>query len=86
MIQRADRLYAEGRWAEAAAAYRELLRADPRNSDADRWKRRAVAASRADYEVTSRRLPSAPKAAQKSAAEPRDKASLSAPAADEAQH
>ena len=37
--QRADRLFAEGRWAEAAAVYRELLRRNPRNDDADRWRR-----------------------------------------------
>jgi hypothetical protein len=46
--QRADRLFSEGRWSEAAAAYRELLRRDPRNDDAERWRRRLVAAENAD--------------------------------------
>ena len=31
-VERANRLFTEGRWAEAAAAYRELLRRDPNNS------------------------------------------------------
>jgi hypothetical protein len=48
LLQRADRLFAEGRWAEAAATYRELLRRDPRNEDAERWRRRLVAAENAD--------------------------------------
>ena len=43
-VARADRLYAEGRWAEAARAYRELLRHDPRNADAARWRQRLAAA------------------------------------------
>ncbi|HVY36704.1 MAG TPA: hypothetical protein VHM31_02180, partial [Polyangia bacterium] len=40
---RADRLFAQARWAEAAIAYRELLRDDPRNADAPRWRRRLTA-------------------------------------------
>jgi len=48
LAQRADRLFSEGRWSEAAAAYRELLRQDPRSQDADRWRRRLVAAESAD--------------------------------------
>ncbi|HEY6476880.1 MAG TPA: hypothetical protein VI456_09890, partial [Polyangia bacterium] len=44
---RADRLYAEGHWAEAARAYRELLRRDPRNADAARWRQRLAAAEAA---------------------------------------
>jgi len=43
-VAQADRLFAEGRWAEAARAYRELLRSDPRNADAGRWKQRLTAA------------------------------------------
>ena len=43
-IAQADRLFAAGRWAEAARAYRELLRSDPRNADAGRWKQRLAAA------------------------------------------
>jgi hypothetical protein len=46
-VARADRLYAEGRWAEAARAYRELLRRDPRNTDAPRWRQRLTAAEAA---------------------------------------
>src|SRR5262249_54389322 len=48
LAQRADRLFAEGRWGEAAEAYRELLRRDPRNDDAERWRRRLIAAENAD--------------------------------------
>jgi hypothetical protein len=46
-VARADRLYAEGRWAEAARAYRELLRRDPRNAAAPRWRQRMAAAEAA---------------------------------------
>jgi hypothetical protein len=53
ILLRADRLFAEGRWAEAAALYRELLRRDPRNDDAERWRRRLVAAENA--EITAQR-------------------------------
>ena len=48
LAQRADRLFAEGRWAEAAEVYRELLQRDPRNEEAERWRRRLVAAESAD--------------------------------------
>jgi anti-sigma factor RsiW len=44
---RADRLYAEGHWSEAARAYRELLRRDPRNANAARWRQRLAAAEAA---------------------------------------
>jgi hypothetical protein len=43
-VQRADRLFAEGRWMEAASAYRTLLRDDPKNGDADRWRKRLALA------------------------------------------
>jgi Putative zinc-finger len=43
----ADRLFSEGRWNEAAAAYRELIRRDPRNGDANRWRQRLIAAEAA---------------------------------------
>jgi hypothetical protein len=43
----ADRLFAAGRWVEAANAYRELLRRDPRNPDAPRWRKRLAAAQAA---------------------------------------
>ena len=46
-VARADRLFSEGRWAEAAAAYRDLLRHDPRNADAGRWRQRLAAAEAA---------------------------------------
>jgi len=46
-VARADRLYAEGRWSEAAGAYRELLRRDPRNADAPRWRQRLATAEAA---------------------------------------
>jgi len=40
---RADRLFAQRRWAEAALAYRDLLRDDPHNPDAPRWRQRLAA-------------------------------------------
>jgi hypothetical protein len=46
-VARADRLFAAGRWAEAAIAYRDLLRRDPRNPDAPRWRKRLAAAQAA---------------------------------------
>lgn len=46
-VAHADRLFSEGRWAEAAAAYRDLLRRDPRNADAGRWRQRLAAAEAA---------------------------------------
>ena len=48
LLQRADRLFADGRWTEAAAIYRELLRRDPRSDDAERWRRRLAAAETAE--------------------------------------
>ena len=68
ITQRADRLFAEGRWAEAAALYRELLRRDPRSDDAERWRRRLVAAENAD--VTEKRNASV---AAKRARRPKEK-------------
>jgi len=46
-VARANRLFTEGRWAEAAAAYRELLRRDPNNSEAARWRQRLAVAEAA---------------------------------------
>jgi len=46
-VARADRLFTAGRWAEAARAYRELLRRDPRNPEAGRWRQRLSAAEAA---------------------------------------
>jgi hypothetical protein len=46
-VERANRLFTEGRWAEAAAAYRELLRRDPNNADAPRWRQRLAVAEAA---------------------------------------
>jgi hypothetical protein len=46
-VARADRLFAAGHWVEAANAYRELLRRDPRNPDAPRWRKRLAAAQAA---------------------------------------
>jgi hypothetical protein len=48
LLQRADRLFADGRWSEAAAIYRDLLRRDPHNDDAERWRRRLAAAETAE--------------------------------------
>ena len=42
--QRAERLFTQGRWAEAAIAYRDLLRQQPNSPDAERWRRRLAAA------------------------------------------
>jgi hypothetical protein len=63
LVQRADRLFTEGRWADAAAAYRELLRNDPRNSEADRWRRRLAVAAQAEGDAAARRA--APAAADR---------------------
>ena len=42
-----NRQFTEGRWAEAAAAYRELLRRDPNNAEAPRWRQRMAVAEAA---------------------------------------
>ncbi|HET6147945.1 MAG TPA: zf-HC2 domain-containing protein [Polyangia bacterium] len=47
LVQRADRLFTEGRWIEAAVAYRDLLRQSPGSPDAPRWRRRLAAAESA---------------------------------------
>jgi len=47
LVQRADRLFTEGRWVEAAVAYRDLLRQSPSSPDAPRWRRRLSAADAA---------------------------------------
>ena len=47
LVQRADRLFTEGRWVEAAVAYRDLLRQQPSSPDAPRWRRRLTAAESA---------------------------------------
>ncbi len=44
LVQRADRLFTQGRWAEAAIAYRDLLRQQPSSPEAERWRRRLAAA------------------------------------------
>ena len=46
-VERANRLFTEGRWAEASAAYRELLRRDPNNAEAARWRQRLAVAEAA---------------------------------------
>jgi hypothetical protein len=46
LVQRADRLFTQGRWAEAAIAYRDLLRQRPNAPEASQWRKR-LAASRA---------------------------------------
>jgi hypothetical protein len=74
LLQRAERLFAEGRWAEAAALYKELLRRDPRNEDAERWRRRLVAA---EANVVNERNANL---AEKRSAESADRARKAAPA------
>ncbi len=54
LVQRADRLFTQGRWAEAAIAYRDLLRQQPNSPDAERWRRRLAAARAA---ITTDRPP-----------------------------
>ena len=56
LLQRADRLFADGRWTEAAAIYRELLRRDPRSDDAERWRRRLAAAETAELKERNANL------------------------------
>jgi hypothetical protein len=46
-VGRADRLFAQGQWAAAARAYRQLLRRDPHNADATRWHQRLAASEQA---------------------------------------
>lgn len=46
-VVRADRLFAQGQWAAAARAYRDLLRGDPHNADAARWRQRLAASEQA---------------------------------------
>ena len=46
-VERANRLFTEGRWAEAVAAYRELLRRNPNNAEAARWRQRVAIAEAA---------------------------------------
>jgi len=46
-VARADRLFAQGQWMAAARAYRELLRRDPNNGDAARWRQRLAASEEA---------------------------------------
>jgi hypothetical protein len=46
-VVRADRLFAQGQWAAAARAYRDLLRRDPHNGDAPRWRQRLAASEQA---------------------------------------
>ncbi len=46
-VARADRLFAQGQWAAAARAYRELLRRDPGSRDAGRWRQRLAASAAA---------------------------------------
>ena len=47
LVQRADRLFTEGRWVEAVVAYHDLLRQSPSSPDAPRWRRRMAAAEAA---------------------------------------
>ena len=46
-VARADRLFAQGQWAAAARAYRDLLRRDPNDGDAARWRQRLAASEEA---------------------------------------
>jgi len=52
-VARADRLFAQRRWAEAAVAYRDLLREDPRSPDASRWRQRLAACQAAAAPVAA---------------------------------
>ena len=76
LAQRADRLFTEGRWSEAVAAYRELLRNDPSNPDAKRWRDRLVAAENADL---SERQATVAKAKRKAAPSRTESADAEAP-------
>ena len=46
-VARADRLFAQGQWAAAARAYRDLLRREPNSGDAARWRQRLAASEEA---------------------------------------
>ena len=54
-VARADRLFAQGQWAAAARAYRDLLRRDPNNGDAARWRQRLSASEEAAVRKGTRR-------------------------------
>jgi Putative zinc-finger len=51
-VQRADRLFAKARWAEAAVAYRRLLQHEPDSADAPRWRQRLAVAEKNAHENT----------------------------------
>jgi hypothetical protein len=67
MSRRADRLYAEHRWREAAALYEELLRRYPGADGVARWRVRVTTAQRA---ATATPQPAAPPAAATTSARP----------------
>jgi hypothetical protein len=46
-MRKAEKLFAEGKWAEAAAAFRALLAQAPSNPAAKTWRERVVAAEQA---------------------------------------
>jgi hypothetical protein len=77
LVQRADRLFGQGQWAEAAAAYRQLINRDPRNADAPRWRQRLVAAERENDAAVAARAAAA-KAPAKAAKAPAKAAPASA--------
>jgi hypothetical protein len=59
-VARADRLFAEGQWAAAAEAYRDLLHRFPKSPEVGRWRQRLATAT-AELEAAAR--PTAPASA-----------------------
>jgi hypothetical protein len=63
LIRRADQLYAEHRWEEAAAAYEDLLRRFPGAEGVARWRTRVASARRAATPVEASKAAAAEPAA-----------------------
>jgi hypothetical protein len=80
LARRADRLFADGRWDEAAVAYQELLRRYPTADGAARWRARVGEVNRARVaeRAAKRRAPAAAEAS------PRTEPAEAAPAASSA--
>jgi hypothetical protein len=70
LARRADELYAAGRWAEATAAYADLLRRFPTAEPAPRWRARLATAQREAAPPPAAGKPAAPSKTGKAAAAP----------------
>jgi hypothetical protein len=64
LVRKAEQLFAAGRWTEAAAAYRDLLRRFPDADPAAQWRARVVQAQREDSAARAKAATKAAPAAQ----------------------